>query len=173
MADRRRTRSWKPVMRSSGMMPQPAQPFRGKSRSRHVIGRGPGLGAQRRRYARRLDCQQGCLGWVRTGRYALPRAIRTGQFAHRNALLRNCAGSGVSIVAGQHLRYLPRFLLIGIIALAINQHRSHRRTQVTLRDPMLAMQYDARTVRDATGPPGTVRRAILRRAAARRHLKCP
>jgi pimeloyl-ACP methyl ester carboxylesterase len=49
------------------------------------------------------------------------------------------------------LRYLPRFLLTGIIALAMRPGQA-RPASVTLRDLIPTMHYDARTVSDATGP---------------------
>jgi pimeloyl-ACP methyl ester carboxylesterase len=49
------------------------------------------------------------------------------------------------------LRYLPRRLLTGIIALAIRPGQAPP-ASVTLRDLIPTMHYDARTVSDATGP---------------------
>jgi pimeloyl-ACP methyl ester carboxylesterase len=52
------------------------------------------------------------------------------------------------------LRYLPRFVLSGAIALAVNQGRATPALpgQVTLRELIPTMYYDARTVSDAAGP---------------------
>jgi pimeloyl-ACP methyl ester carboxylesterase len=52
------------------------------------------------------------------------------------------------------LRYLPRFLLAGMIALAVNQRRATPAPpgHVTLRELIPTMHYDARTVSDAAGP---------------------
>jgi pimeloyl-ACP methyl ester carboxylesterase len=52
------------------------------------------------------------------------------------------------------LRYLPRFLLTGIIALAIRAGQAPPAppAPVTLRDLIPTMHYDARTVSDAAGP---------------------